>query len=66
MDGFSDAEIRAHFQLDSTDAQAHARCGRKAKCRVDALAKVDQDLDVWLVGHPVVHASPGCLAPVPA
>lgn len=45
---FTPDEIRAVFRLDSADARSHARCGPKSPCRVNALAKCDEDLDAWL------------------
>lgn len=45
---FTPDEIRAVFRLDSADARTHARCGPKSPCRVNALAKCDEDLDAWL------------------
>ena len=45
---FTQAELVALLTVDSTEARKHARCGPKARCRIDAIAKCDEDLDALL------------------
>ena len=45
---FTRAEIVAVLTIDSAEAAKHARCGTKARCRLDAIAKCDEDLDALL------------------
>jgi hypothetical protein len=45
---FTESDLRALFRLDSSEAGKHARCGPGARCRRDALAKCDEDLDNYL------------------
>jgi hypothetical protein len=48
----TDDEVAQLFTLEATHAAGHARCGRDAKCRRDALTLVDSILDTWLTRHP--------------
>lgn len=45
---FTHAELVAVLTIDSAEAAKHARCGTKARCRLDAIAKCDEDLDALL------------------
>lgn len=48
-------ELRVILRLDATNATQHARCGPKANCRRQALAKVDEDLDALAMALPHVR-----------
>lgn len=56
---FTQAELLAVLTLDATDAAKHARCGPNARCRRDALARCDDDLDAYLaMAMPHVQDAP--------
>ena len=64
MAHLTESDIRSLFRLDASEAQAHARCGPKAGCRVRALADVDQILDEYNDTLALRDVRPGVASPV--